>query len=376
MLEIYPTKRPYILSRSTFAGSGSVASHWLGDNEATWTHLQRSIIGMLEMSMFGIAHTGPDICGFFNDASPELCQRWMELGAFYPFSRHHKNIDTSDQDPGMMGGQVAESSRLYMDTRYLLLPYMYTLFFQAHTTGTTVARPMFFEWPEDRLTWGLDRQFMLGKYFMVAPVLEPGQSGVTAYVPQGIWLSYDFSDSFHDFCSGGREYYFNASGPALVQRGASIVAFQHSGGSLLRPKYHIFSTAKSRLEDMFLQILYDCDGYAVGELYYDDGESADSIETGKYWLFRFESWTNATNLYFEVKIVHQSTDPDLGKDIRYNLLLITNTPQIKNPVLTCASGSCPRLQNLPYQAEIKTTTYTFTGDKMPLVEEFTMTAEF
>ena len=76
-------ERSLVVSRSTFPGSQKYAGHWLGDNSAIWRHMKQSIIGMMEFSMFGFSYTGADICGFFGDTTVELCERWMELGAFY-----------------------------------------------------------------------------------------------------------------------------------------------------------------------------------------------------------------------------------------------------------------------------------------------------
>ena len=85
-------KRALVLSRSTFLGSGHWAAHWLGDNFSRWSNLHFSIIGMLQFNHFGIPFVGADICGFNENVTPEMCQRWQELGAFYPFARNHNAI--------------------------------------------------------------------------------------------------------------------------------------------------------------------------------------------------------------------------------------------------------------------------------------------
>ncbi|XP_019467235.2 maltase-glucoamylase, intestinal-like, partial [Meleagris gallopavo] len=82
-------ERGIVITRSTYPTSGQWAGHWLGDNTAAWDQMPKSIIGMMEFSLFGVSYTGADICGFFSDSEYELCARWMQLGAFYPFSRNH-----------------------------------------------------------------------------------------------------------------------------------------------------------------------------------------------------------------------------------------------------------------------------------------------
>ncbi|NWW52370.1 MGA protein, partial [Pedionomus torquatus] len=89
ILQNLTKERGILITRSTFPTSGRWAGHWLGDNTAAWDQLTKSIIGMMEFSLFGISYTGADICGFFQDSEYELCARWMELGAFYPYSRNH-----------------------------------------------------------------------------------------------------------------------------------------------------------------------------------------------------------------------------------------------------------------------------------------------
>ena len=106
----------------------------------------------------------------------------MELGAFYPFSRNHNSKGSKSQEP-YVWPSVAAISRQVLGIRYSLLPYYYTLFYKAsrpvdpqNPPSATVTRPLFFEFPKDSNTYGIDRQFLVGSGLLVSPVLDLGES--------------------------------------------------------------------------------------------------------------------------------------------------------------------------------------------------------
>ncbi|XP_053512591.1 maltase-glucoamylase isoform X2 [Artibeus jamaicensis] len=278
-------QRGVVITRSTFPSSGRWGGHWLGDNTAAWDQLQKSIIGMMEFSLFGIPYTGADICGFFGDAEYEMCARWMQLGAFYPFSRNHNTVGTRRQDPVAWNSTFEMYSRRVLQTRYTLLPYLYSLMHKAHAEGSTVVRPLLHEFSEDKTTWNIDSQFLLGPAVLVSPVLQASTFEVRAYFPPARW--YDFSTGSGNASTGEwRTLQAPLDHINLHIRGGYILPWQEAG----------MNTRSSRQKLMGLLVALDDTGGAEGQMFWDDGESIDTYENGNYFLADFIAAQNTLRI--------------------------------------------------------------------------------
>uniref|UniRef100_A0AAX7SHS8 Glucosidase, alpha n=1 Tax=Astatotilapia calliptera TaxID=8154 RepID=A0AAX7SHS8_ASTCA len=128
-------ERPFVLSRSFFAGSQRLGAVWTGDNVANWEYLKISVPMVLSLSLAGIAFCGADVGGFIQDPEPELLVRWYQAAALQPFFRGHSANVTNRREPWLFGDEVTAAIRTVIQQRYSLLPYWYTLFHQAHTSA-------------------------------------------------------------------------------------------------------------------------------------------------------------------------------------------------------------------------------------------------
>ncbi|XP_064323049.1 lysosomal alpha-glucosidase isoform X2 [Phalacrocorax carbo] len=264
-------KRPFVISRSTFAGHGRYAGHWTGDVSSDWKQLYYSIPEVLLFNLFGVPLVGADICGFMGDTSEELCVRWTQLGAFYPFMRNHNDHGARPQEPYAFSPAAQAAMRNALRLRYSLLPFLYTLFHRAHSAGETVARPLFLEFPKDPNTWAVDRQLMWGGGLLITPVLEAGKTKVSSYFPAGTWYSLAGDSTIH---SKGQWI--------LLPAPLDTINVHVRAGHILPLQEPAFSTAESRKKGMALVVALTPDGFARGDLFWDDGESWQSFEKGDY----------------------------------------------------------------------------------------------
>ena len=261
--------RPFLLSRSTFPGSGVWTAHWGGDNYSDWPNLWYSILNLLNFNLYGIPMVGSDICGFNGNTTMELCARWIEVGSFYPFCRDHSSINTLPQEL-YRWPQVASIGASVLQVRYSLIPLYYTLFHEANQLGSAVIRPLFFSFPNDPKALGIDQQFMVGSTLLVTPVIYQGATTVTGYFPAGSW--YSLSNNYSAI--------INSVGITLTLPAPLNVINAHiRGGSILPTQVPAQTLIATRLNPYVLVVAFDSDSQASGSLYIDDGATISSLTT-------------------------------------------------------------------------------------------------
>ena len=179
-------RRPFVLTRACCAGSQRYCSGWTGDNHSMWGHIQLSLVQMMNLGMSGMYMTGSDIGGFGSDCTPELLVRWTQAGCLSPFFRNHYASGTRRQEPWAFGEETMTLVRKAIQLRYHLLPYLYDL---AHE-DLPMLRPLVMEYLDDPNTANICDQFLLGDQLLAAPVMNPGCTARSVYLPAGTWYDY------------------------------------------------------------------------------------------------------------------------------------------------------------------------------------------
>jgi len=250
------------------------AGCWSGDINNAFATLEMQVPWGLNTVMSGVPYWGTDIGGFFHAVpeSPELFARWFQFGAFCPLFRAHGWV-WREHVPWAHGPEVEAICRQYAELRYRLLPYTYTLAWQAHTRGLPLMRPLVLNYPDDPRAWGLGHQFLWGDDLLVAPVTREGARAWPVYLPAGVW---------HDFWTGDRH-----EGPGGVTLSAPLdrLPLLVRAGAIVPMGPVVQHTGERPLDELTLLVYPE--GTSAFELYEDDGRT-HGYRRGHYALTRVE----------------------------------------------------------------------------------------
>jgi len=270
---VYP-KRPFVITRAAFSGTQRYSSTWTGDNVATWEHLWIANVQVQRMCLSGYSFVGSDIGGFAEQPDGELFARWVQLGIFHPFCRVHSSGDHGDQEPWSFGSEITDIVRKFVELRYQLLPYLYTMFYKYTKENVPMVQSLVFFDQEDNQTHFRTDEFIFGDKILVCPIQEPNAQGRRMYVPRGEW--YDFWTN--EFVEGGKEKWVAAA--------LDMIPIFVKAGSII-PKYPIQQyVGEKKIEELVLDVYYK-EGTETSEVY-EDANNGYDYKKGRYSLSNYK----------------------------------------------------------------------------------------
>ncbi len=266
ILKAKPDKRPFVLTRSNYLGGQRYAATWTGDNASTWSHLKMSIPMSINLSLSGQPFNGPDIGGFADNATPKLFGHWMSIGVFFPFSRAHSINDSKAHEPWAFGKKIEDVCRTAINRRYRLLPYYYTLFHEAATSGLPVMRPVFMADAADTTLRKEQQAFMVGRDLIIVP-----KWAKRVRLPKGDWkvVSINGEESRRD----------SFQTDVLLRPGAIVPLCELAQ-----------STEQYSTKEVTLMINLDENGAAQGEMYVDAGDGF-GYKNGEFSILKYSAKT-------------------------------------------------------------------------------------
>jgi alpha-glucosidase/alpha-D-xyloside xylohydrolase len=293
--------RTFALHRTGFAGMQRYAGWlWSGDVYSTWEKLESQIPMGLNTGVSGIPYWGTDIGGFWSTAelTGELYVRWFQFGTFCPsFRSHGRNWHTRlpwgwntgdpgpneviDNPPGQSLPDINELHnplvepicRKYLNLRYQLLPYNYSLAFEATEKGLPFMRPLWLYY-SDQKVMNIQDQYLWGRDIMIIPITQKNAKTRSLYLPEGDWYDYWTSEVI----IGGKDIIRKVdleTMPIYIRAGAVVPMgpiIQHTG--------------ENQYGKLTIQVYPGKNGEFV--LYEDDGKTYDYLQgmymkTGFYW---------------------------------------------------------------------------------------------
>jgi len=266
-------KRPFTITRAGYSGVQRFSSVWTGDNVASWEHLKLGNIQCQRLSVSGISFCGTDIGGFSGEPDGELFTRWIQMGTFSPFMRAHSAGDTKEREPWSFGEPYTSINRKFIELRYRLLPYLYSIFWEHHRYGFPILRPIVMHEQEELSNHFRQDEFTYGDKILICPVLEPGQTTRIVYLPKGKW--YHFWTN--EVIEGGRE--------VTIPTPLETMPIFIKAGSVI-PEYPVMQyVGEKEIEEVKLNVYYS--DYEVNSFLFEDYGETFAYEQDIYLEKKF-----------------------------------------------------------------------------------------
>jgi alpha-glucosidase len=325
-----PDTRPFVLTRATYAGGQRYAATWTGDNSSSWNHLRLTTPMLENLGLSGFAFSGADVGGYAGTPSSELLTKWIEVATFQPIDRDHTEKGTGDQEPWVGGAEQEAIRRRFIETRYELMPYLYTLAEEASRNGLPLVRPLFVEFPDATLDGHpidtdvpASSEFLLGSDLLIAPPAFPDELDAYAVeLPSRDWYNYWTGERIAASATPAatvpdpqavpnRDGQFSIRvTPELSQLPVFVRA-----GSILPIAPVVQSTSETPQGPLTLRVYFG--DACSGELYQDDGKTY-AFQHGVYLRMKFSCQRTAEGMRLNISS-HDGSYPAWWKEVHVEI---------------------------------------------------------
>ncbi|KAK8096936.1 Glucosidase 2 subunit alpha [Apiospora kogelbergensis] len=342
-------RRPFVLTRSFFAGSQRLGAMWTGDNQASWDHLGAAVPMILAQGIAGFPFSGADVGGFFGNPEIELQTRWYQAGAFYPFFRGHAHIDARRREPYMASEPHRSIITAALRLRYSLMPSWYTAFFHANRDGSPIIRPMYWTHPGEESGFAVDDQFFVGSTgLLVKPIVEKDKFDTDVYIPD--------DEHYYDYFTYHKLSTHKGKSVSVTAPIETIPVLMRGGHIFPRRDIPRRSTQLMKFDDYTLVVVIGKDGSARGELYVDDGDSFE-FEKGQFIHRVFEYKQLLLTSEAASKVESKTKEGDWMKkfhNVSYDKIIMVGAPSSwegKTEVPVTSEGKTHNVKLDFYKAE-------------------------
>lgn len=307
-----PNLRPYALHRNGYAGIQRYGWLWSGDIFSTWKTLEAQVMQGINVGLSGIPYWGTDTGGFVptKEFTAELFLRWFQFSAFCPLFRGHGRTwklrlpwgwDMGNYGPAELSPEetavlpkpadlhnpeVERICRKYLETRYRLLPYIYSSVEETHRTGVPLMRALWLHFPQDTLVRTTSDAYMFGPALLVAPVLEAGAKEREVYLPTGAWWDFWTAEKIAGGKTVSRAVDLETL-PVYVRAGSIVptgpikqFAMQPSDEPITLTVYPAADGHSTLYEDDGTTFAYERGNFVRTELYWRDAERTLVLRSG------------------------------------------------------------------------------------------------
>ena len=265
-------KRPIIFSRYAGIGSHRYPVGFSGDSIISWRSLDFQPYFTIRAANVGYTWWSHDIGGhMLGVRDDELTARWLQLGCFSPILRLHSNENDFNGKEPWKYNKIAEAvMKTALQTRYLLVPYLYTMNYLTHTAARPIVMPLYFEYPDSPEAYEIRNEFLFGTEMLVCPITTPCspetlKAEFTAWLPAGDW--FDMESGYH-YC-GGRKM-------KIYRTIEEMPVFVRAGGIIPMDNSKEYDNTLSNPGNLQIRIYAGADGRF--EMKEDKGDQIDPAE--------------------------------------------------------------------------------------------------